>query len=86
LQHISFATTPERFTEMQARLKRNGIEIVFGPQVVLPPNIQSVYFYDPNGIRLEISADMSGADDNLDVVRSVLMDKATMRAELAKIS
>lgn len=83
---MSFACIPSRFVEMQDRLKRNGVEIVFGPQVVLPPNIQSVYFFDPNGIRLEISADMSGIDADLKVVQSVLMDRETMRRELAKIS
>jgi catechol 2,3-dioxygenase-like lactoylglutathione lyase family enzyme len=86
MQHVSFACTPSRFKEMQDRLVRNGVEIMFGPQAVLPPNIQSIYFFDPNGIRLEISADMSGDDENLDVVRSVLMDKPTMRSELEKIS
>lgn len=86
MQHISFAATPARFVEMQERLKRNGVEIMFGPKVVLPPNIQSIYFFDPNGIRLEISADMSGDAADLKVVESVLMDRATMRRELGKIS
>jgi len=86
MQHVSFACEPGRFLEMKARLERNGVEIQFGPKVVLPPNIQSMYFYDPNGIRLEISADMSGNDADLKVVRSVQMDRPTMRAELEKIS
>lgn len=86
MQHISFAATPTRFVEMQERLKRNGVEIMFGPKVVLPPNIQSIYFFDPNGIRLEISADMSGDEADLKVVDSVLMDRETMRRELGKIS
>ena len=75
MQHISFASTPARFVEMQERLKRNGVDIMFGPKVVLPPNIQSIYFFDPNGIRLEISADMSGDETDLKVVASVLMDR-----------
>mgnify|MGYP001335240117 CR=1 FL=1 len=86
MQHMSFACTPSCFVEMQERLKRNDIEIMFGPKVVLPPNIQSIYFFDPNGIRLEISADMSGEEADLKVVRSVLMDHDTMRRELGKIS
>lgn len=86
MQHMSFACMPSRFVEMQDRLKRNGVAIVFGPQVVLPPNIQSIYFFDPNGIRLEISADMSGTDADLNVVRSVLMNREAMQSELAKVS
>ncbi len=86
MQHLSFACTPSRFVEMQERLKRNNVEIMFGPRVVLPPNIQSIYFFDPNGIRLEISADMSGDETDLKVVQSVLMDRDTMRRELGKIS
>ncbi len=86
MQHLSFACTPSRFVEMQERLKRNNVEVMFGPRVVLPPNIQSIYFFDPNGIRLEISADMSGDETDLKVVQSVLMDRDTMRRELGKIS
>lgn len=86
MQHVAFATSALGFRAMHERLQRNGVEIVFGPQVVLPPNIQSMYFYDPNGIRLEVTADMDGGDGELQVVRSVLMDKATMRRELEKVS
>ena len=86
MQHVSFAASPSRFVEMQARLKRNGVEITFGPKVVMPPNIQSMYFYDPNGIRLEITADMDGDEDDLKLIRSVTQDRATLKSELEKIS
>ena len=83
---VSFAASPGRFVEMQDRLKRNGVEITFGPKVVMPPNIQSMYFYDPNGIRLEITADMDGDEDDLKLIRSVTQDRATLKSELQKIS
>ena len=86
MQHVSFVSSPSRFIEMQQRLKDNGVAITFGPMVVIPPNIQSFYFFDPNGIRLEISADMDGDEEELDVVRSLTMDRATMKSELQKIS
>ena len=86
MQHVSFVCAPNRFRELQDRLKRNNVEIVFGPHTVIAPNIQSIYFYDPNGIRLEITADMDGEDDDLQVIRSCTMDRPSLRAELQKIS
>ena len=86
MQHVSFVASPSRFIEIQQRLKDNGVPITFGPMVVIPPNIQSFYFFDPNGIRLEVSADMSGDEENIEVVRSLTMDRATMKAELLKVS
>ena len=45
-----------------------------------------MYFFDPNGIRLEITADMDGAEEDLQVTRSCLMDRETMRTELKRVS
>ena len=86
MQHVSFVCGPQRFREMKERLERNGVEITFGPKIVIPPNIQSMYFYDPNGIRLEITADMDGDEENLDVIRSFRLHDDEMRKELAKVS
>jgi catechol 2,3-dioxygenase-like lactoylglutathione lyase family enzyme len=86
MQHVSFVCGPKRFVEMQERLKENGVPIVSGPMVVIPPAVTSMYFYDPNGIRLEITADMGGTEEDLQVTRSCLMDRETMRAELARVS
>jgi catechol 2,3-dioxygenase-like lactoylglutathione lyase family enzyme len=86
MQHVSFVCGPRRFAAMQERLRRNGVPIVAGPMVVIPPSITSMYFFDPNGIRLEITADMAGSEDDLGVTRTCLMDRETMRAELSRVS
>ena len=86
MQHCAFVASPSRFREMHERLLRNNVEIVYGPHVVIPPNIQSMYFFDPNGIRLEITADLDGDEDDLGVVRSCLFDRDRMRLEMLKIS
>jgi catechol 2,3-dioxygenase-like lactoylglutathione lyase family enzyme len=86
MQHVSFVCGPKRFKEMEERLRRHGVPIVSGPMVVMPPAITSLYFFDPNGIRLEITADMAGAEDDLQVARSCTMERETMRAELQRVS
>src|SRR4029077_4168198 len=58
MQHVSFACGPTRHREILERLKENGVTIDAGPLLVIPPAIHSFYFFDPNGIRLEISSDL----------------------------
>ena len=41
--------------KMLARLKANGVAIAAGPLLTIPPAIHSFYFFDPNGIRLELT-------------------------------
>lgn len=86
MQHVAFACSPSRFAEMQRRLRDNNVEITFGPTAIVEPNIQSMYFYDPNGIRLEIMCDVDGDDDELHVVKSFTLTKEAMRRELRTIT
>ena len=86
MQHVSFVCGPRRYREMLERLKANGVEITAGPLVTIPPAIHSFYFFDPNGIRLEIVSNLDGDEEDLQVIRTCWMDEATSRAELAKIS
>jgi len=86
MQHVSFACGPARYHHILARLKANGVAINAGPLLVIPPAIHSFYFFDPNGIRLEITSDLDGDDEDLDVIRSCSMSKAELRAELVSIS
>jgi catechol 2,3-dioxygenase-like lactoylglutathione lyase family enzyme len=58
MQHVSFACGPRRYHEILERLKADGITINAGPLLVIPPAIHSFYFFDPNGIRLEITSDL----------------------------
>jgi len=86
MQHVSFVCGPRRYREMLERLKANGVEITAGPLVTIPPAVHSFYFFDPNGIRLEIVSNLDGDEEDLEVIRTCWMDEATSRAELAKIS
>ena len=45
--------TASRFREVEARLKARGIDYI-GPIPQLP-GLLGIYFYDPNGIRLEFA-------------------------------
>jgi catechol 2,3-dioxygenase-like lactoylglutathione lyase family enzyme len=86
MQHVSFACGPRRYREILERLKANGVAINAGPLLVIPPAIHSFYFFDPNGIRLEISSDLDGDEEDLQVIRSCSMSETELRAELKTIS
>ena len=86
MQHVSFACGPRRYREILERLKDNGVTINAGPLLVIPPAIHSFYFFDPNGIRLEISSDLDGDEEDLQVIRSCSMSETELRAELETIS
>lgn len=86
MQHVSFVCGPRRYREMQARLEANGVPIVAGPLLTIPPAIYSFYFFDPNGIRLEIVSDLDGDEEDLQVIRSCAMPEPELRAQLAAIS
>jgi hypothetical protein len=63
----------------------SGVTINVGPLLVIPPAIHSFYF-DPNGIRLEISSDLDGDEEDLQIIRSCSMSETELRAELETIS
>lgn len=86
MQHVSFVCGPKRYREMLERLKANGVTINAGPLLTIPPAIHSFYFFDPNGIRLEIVSDLDGEEEDLQVIRSCSMTEAELRAELGTIS
>jgi catechol 2,3-dioxygenase-like lactoylglutathione lyase family enzyme len=53
MQHCAFVVTPQRFKDLEERLKKAGVEYV-GPLPQLPGLI-GIYFVDPSGIRLEFA-------------------------------
>ncbi len=53
MQHCSFTTTKEQFDVLHKRLLDEGIQVI-GP-VFVGAQTWSIYFMDPNGIRLEYS-------------------------------
>ena len=67
-------------------MKAHGVTINAGPLLVIPPAIHSFYFFDPNGIRLEVTSDLEGDEDDLQVIRSCSMDETVLRSELETIS
>jgi catechol 2,3-dioxygenase-like lactoylglutathione lyase family enzyme len=86
MQHVSFACGPRRHRQILERVKANGVAITAGPLVIIEPAITSFYFFDPNGIRLEIVCDQNGKEDDLDVIGSCRMTEAEMREQLSGIS
>ena len=82
MQHVAFAVTTEAFAAIQKRLKSAGVP--FDGPIDILPGLVSVYFYDPNGIRLEACCEPA-AGARPGVVRSVLQTRTTAQKELATI-
>ena len=78
MQPIAFHVPRERFDRMVEHVKSCGVSVV-GP-VPLGGRFWSAYFYDPNGIRLELATSL--ADERLTIVESVLQTEEEARAEL----
>lgn len=78
MQHVAFHVPQTGFDSMIERVKSCGVEVI-GP-VSLGGRFWSAYFYDPNGIRLELAT--SRAPMELGVVPSVLQPEHEIRAEL----
>jgi len=82
MQHCAFVVTPERFADIERRLARHGLDYL-GPIPQLP-GLLGIYFYDPNGIRLEFACQPDdGASQR--VVDCVTQTAAELRRELATL-
>lgn len=79
MQHVAFTVTVDRFAEIQSRLTEHGVE--FDGPIDILPGLQSIYFYDPSGIRLEACCQPT-AGEAPGVIGSVLQNAATARLEL----
>ena len=53
MQHVSFAVSEERFNDVRKRVAAAGLSML-GP-INVGCETYSIYFFDPNGIRLEFS-------------------------------
>ena len=82
MQHVAFAATPRNFAALQRRLKKSGIAYD-GPIDILP-GLVSIYFLDPNGIRLEACC-QPAAREKPRVIRSVQQPAQQARGELETI-
>lgn len=83
MQHISFVVeTDAEYQQLIERLHKHGVEIIYGPiRMKSGPGV-SMYFYDPNGIRLEASCIEDGSAS---VVKDATLTKSKMREELATV-
>ncbi len=82
MQHCAFVVSAERFGEVEARLKSHGIDYI-GPIAQLS-GLFGIYFYDPNGIRLEFTCQPEDGEAPA-VIPSVTQTKAEARDELATL-
>jgi catechol 2,3-dioxygenase-like lactoylglutathione lyase family enzyme len=82
MQHVAFAVTPKNFAALRRRLAAANVSCD-GPIDVLP-GLVSLYFLDPNGIRLEACCQPAAAERPR-VVGSVAQRRNDARRELESI-
>src|SRR5439155_19030788 len=82
MQHCAFVVTAARFGAIEARLKAHGIDYI-GPIPQLP-GLLGIYFYDPNGIRLEFACQPADGDAP-GVIDCISQTREAARAELASL-
>jgi len=94
MQHVSFAVSTERFLALKSNIEKAGIEYL-GP-INVGVDTWSIYFYDPNGIRLEFShqneSDPQVVErwtqtkaEALEELRTLSSDEAWLRAVVAHL-
>jgi catechol 2,3-dioxygenase-like lactoylglutathione lyase family enzyme len=81
MQHLAFHVPQDRFDALIDHVKSCGVKVI-GP-VALGGRFWSAYFFDPNGIRLELAT--SRAPATVGVVESVLQTESEARAELTTL-
>jgi catechol 2,3-dioxygenase-like lactoylglutathione lyase family enzyme len=79
MQHCSFVVTPQRFRDIEERLKANNVSYI-GP-IPQMPGLDGIYFMDPNGIRLEFACQAADGDDP-HVIECCTQTKASALHEL----
>jgi catechol 2,3-dioxygenase-like lactoylglutathione lyase family enzyme len=82
MQHCAFTVTRSRLRDIEARLKARGIDYI-GPVPQLP-GLVGIYFYDPNGIRLEFACQPEDGEQPA-VIDCITQRKKEARAELASL-
>jgi catechol 2,3-dioxygenase-like lactoylglutathione lyase family enzyme len=82
MQHVAFAVTPAQFAALQERLR--AAKVAFDGPIDILPGLVSIYFLDPNGIRLEACC-QPGAGEQPSVIASVAQSRASAKSELESI-
>ena len=83
MQHCAFVVTPARFKEIEARLKAH--KIPYNGPIPQLPGLLGIYFYDPNGFRLEFACQPEDGEAPA-VIPCVTQTKAEAARELATLS
>lgn len=83
MQHVSFSTTPARMNVLLRRLDAAGIKRA-GP-LEAAPGVCSVYFCDPHGVRLEVSYQLAGGEDQ-QIVAGFTQTSSQMLQELRTVT
>jgi catechol 2,3-dioxygenase-like lactoylglutathione lyase family enzyme len=78
MQHLAFHLPRDKFDKIVEHVASCGVEVI-GP-VPLGGRFWSAYFYDPNGIRLELAT--IRMEQDISAVESVLQTEEEARAEL----
>jgi len=81
MQHVSFAVSEEKFSRVKGNVEKAGLPYL-GP-INVGCDTWSIYFYDPNGIRLEFSHQK---ESDPQVVKRWTQTKAEALEELRTLS
>jgi len=82
MQHVAFAVTAAQFAALQGRL--GAASVPFDGPIDILPGLVSIYFLDPNGIRLEACCQPE-AGEKPTVIGSVAQPRAEALRELESI-
>ena len=83
MQHVAFTVTRRRFDDIEARLDAAGVEHT--PRIEQLPRMEGLYFYDPNGIRLEMACQIDDGETPA-VVAGVSQTRAEAMEELSTLA
>jgi hypothetical protein len=84
MQHLAFATSPAGAADLLDRLTRYGVENTGVIETL--PGLMSVYFFDPNGIRLEFAWRPVDVAADIHVIDSVPQSERDALAELRTLN
>jgi hypothetical protein len=82
MQHVAFAVTPAQLAALQERLR--AAKVAFDGPIDILPGLVSIYFLDPNGIRLEACCEPEALEKPA-VIASVSQARAEALKELESI-
>src|SRR5205823_13603352 len=82
MQHVAFAVTPKHLAALRKRL--SAVHVPYDGPIDILPGLVSIYFLDPNGIRLEACCQPAAAERPT-VIESVAQSRTSAKSELESI-